>query len=95
VPLKDNLKNSDDVTMSTCGTLTDVATTPEFPSTAYFSRAELAALLHVSPQTLKRWYSGDGRFPRPLKIGRRLLFDRAEVLAHLEQLRAADATLAD
>jgi predicted DNA-binding transcriptional regulator AlpA len=78
--------------MSICELLPDIVTTPATPPPTYFSLAELSTLLHVSGQTIRRWYGGDGRFPKPLKIGRRLLFDAAEVRTYLEQLRTTGAT---
>jgi predicted DNA-binding transcriptional regulator AlpA len=47
-------------------------------------------LLHVSPQTIRRWTYGPStrtRFPRPVRVGRRLLFDHFEVQAFLERLK--------
>jgi excisionase family DNA binding protein len=55
----------------------------------YLTASELAALLHVSGETLRRWRA-DPRygFPAPVRIGRRLLFKATEVEAYLERHRS-------
>jgi predicted DNA-binding transcriptional regulator AlpA len=63
---------------------------PETVAPSFIEHAELAELLHISPQTLRRWRHQQGSiFPAALKIGRRLLFDTREVKAFIERLAAA------
>jgi excisionase family DNA binding protein len=52
----------------------------------YLTAAEAGALLRVSNETLRRWRA-DPRvnFPRPVQVGRRLLFRADEVAAFLER----------
>jgi predicted DNA-binding transcriptional regulator AlpA len=65
--------------------------TPDIPATSgttFLDLAEIAALLHVTPQTLRRWRTQQASsFPSQVRIGRRLLFDAAEVQAFLARLR--------
>lgn len=44
----------------------------------YYTREELAALLHVSQPTLLD-YRKKGKIPEPVRIGDRVLFDKAQV----------------
>lgn len=44
----------------------------------YYTREELAALLHVSQPTIYE-YRKRGKLPEPVKIGDRVLFDKAKV----------------
>src|SRR5262249_13131352 len=61
---------------------------PAAPGTSFLELSQLADLLHVSAQTLRRLRAQRGTaFPEPIKIGRRLLFDLAEVKAFLARLR--------
>jgi excisionase family DNA binding protein len=48
---------------------------------------DLARLCRVTGQTIERWIREDGRLPRPVRVGRRWLFDAEEVKAHLRRLR--------
>jgi excisionase family DNA binding protein len=46
---------------------------------AYYTTREVAHLFRVSPQTVTRWVT-EGRFPPPLRVGRRrLLWDTESV----------------
>jgi predicted DNA-binding transcriptional regulator AlpA len=45
---------------------------------ALLTRDEVAAFFHVSPQTLMIWVS-KGRFPPPIRIGHRALWNPATV----------------
>jgi excisionase family DNA binding protein len=47
---------------------------------------ETAALFHVGTATISRWLKV-GRLPRPVRVGRRWLFDAEAITAHIEQLR--------
>lgn len=50
--------------------------------------AEAAALLRVAPETLRYWrWRGEG--PRSFRAGRRVLYERADVVAWLEAKKAA------
>jgi excisionase family DNA binding protein len=53
---------------------------------AYMTIAEVARLLRVSVPTV-RWLRHEGRFAPAIKIGRRLVWDEAEVLAWIESNR--------
>jgi predicted DNA-binding transcriptional regulator AlpA len=81
--------------MNACETINGVSPA----TTAYLTHEEVAGLCRVSPQTLRRWRYGAATrdtFPRPLRIGRRLLFDAAEVRGFLERLRGGSgATVFD
>jgi excisionase family DNA binding protein len=62
-------------------------TTAAAPS-RLLSVEELSALLQVPIQTIYHWrYRGDG--PRPMRIGRHLRFDPADVARWLETKKAA------
>jgi excisionase family DNA binding protein len=41
----------------------------------FLTREEVAKLLRVDPQTVSRW-TKEGRLPRPLRLGRQLLWRR-------------------
>lgn len=50
--------------------------------TAYMTTEELAELLRTSPETCRYWrHNGTG--PKSFKVGRRVLYDRADVQAWL------------
>ncbi len=49
----------------------------------YLTTSELATLLRTSPATVRFWRSVS-RGPRSLKIGRRVLYDEADVVAWLD-----------
>jgi predicted DNA-binding transcriptional regulator AlpA len=58
---------------------------PEFINTV-----ELAAMLRHSPETIRYWrWKGTG--PKAIKVGRLVLYDRADVLAWIESERAKQA----
>ena len=48
------------------------------------SVSEAADRLKISASTL-RWLRQEGRFPRAIKVGRRLFWDEADLTAWLEQ----------
>jgi excisionase family DNA binding protein len=50
---------------------------------AYMTIEEVARLLQVSVPTV-RWLRQEGRFAPAIKIGRRLVWEEAEVLAWIE-----------
>lgn len=51
---------------------------------------EVAALVRADPDTVRRWASvHDPRLPVPIKLGRRLLFERDAVLARLQPQKVA------
>jgi predicted DNA-binding transcriptional regulator AlpA len=54
----------------------------------YLDSEQCAQLFHVSPATIRSW-SQSGRLPRPVKIGRRLLFRAEEVWNRLRDAYAA------
>jgi excisionase family DNA binding protein len=54
--------------------------------TEYLTRAEVAALLGVSPNTVARW-ARNGRIPCQMTLGGHRRFDRAVILELLRQLR--------
>lgn len=63
---------------------------PRLPSTPYLTLYEVAAILHISPHTLRHWRMA-GKGPIPIKLeGRMLRFDRAEVERWLEEQRVHD-----
>jgi excisionase family DNA binding protein len=47
---------------------------------------EVADALHVSAETVRHWRK-NGRGPRSLKIGRRVMFTREDVEAFIDQAR--------
>ena len=50
--------------------------------------AEAAALLRVAPETLRYWrWRGEG--PRSFRVGRRVLYERADIAAWLDAQKAA------
>ena len=49
----------------------------------YLTREETAAMLHVTFQTLYNW--AKGKYLVPCKVGKRVLYKRAEVLAVIEK----------
>lgn len=55
------------------------ATALEIPLTA----EEVRTLFRISPRTFWVWQK-NGKLPKPVRVGRRLLFNRREVLALLE-----------
>jgi excisionase family DNA binding protein len=62
----------------------------------YLTVEEIARLLRVSPATARAWnrrLPADGR-PRPIKVGARLLWDRAEVEAWLKTRHAGSRQVA-
>lgn len=61
------------------------------PQTDYFTTQETSELLRRSPETLRYWRArGDG--PHWFKIGRRVLYARADVEAFIADARAASRT---
>ena len=55
---------------------------------AFLTTEEVAHLCRCSAATVLRWRHRRGStFPRPVKVGRRLLFNAAEVNAYLEGRR--------
>lgn len=50
---------------------------------------EVAELLR-RPESTLRWWRHVGHGPRSFKIGRRVVYDRADVEAFLQQCRAAE-----
>ena len=50
--------------------------------------AEVAEWLSVAPISVMRW-SKEGRFPKPIRIGRAVRFVKSDVEAWLENERAA------
>ncbi len=52
----------------------------------YLTLEETAGLCRVRPGTVSAWVRS-GSFPQPIRIGRRLLFEAAEVRAYLKRLR--------
>jgi DNA-binding transcriptional MerR regulator len=56
----------------------------------YLTTEEVAALLRTSPQSVRYWHhSGTG--PKSFKIGRRRLYDRADVYIFIAKARAAES----
>ncbi|MGH3934866.1 MAG: helix-turn-helix transcriptional regulator [Pseudonocardiaceae bacterium] len=53
--------------------------------------AEFAELAHTSPETIRYWRH-IGRGPASFKLGRRVLYDRSEVLAWIRDTRNAART---
>jgi predicted DNA-binding transcriptional regulator AlpA len=47
-------------------------------TTELLTRNAVAAMLHVSPQTLMIWVT-EGKFPSPIRIGRRALWPQTTV----------------
>lgn len=54
--------------------------------TEYLTRAEVAALLGVSPNTVARW-ARNGRIPCQMTLGGHRRFDRSMILELLAKLR--------
>lgn len=54
----------------------------------FITTAELAAYLRMPPETVRYWRH-IGKGPRSFKIGRRVLYDRAEVEQWIADQRAA------
>jgi excisionase family DNA binding protein len=50
----------------------------------YMTTAEVAELVHAPVETVRYWVYV-GRAPKSIKLGRRRLFRRADVLAWIEQ----------
>jgi excisionase family DNA binding protein len=59
-------------------------TRPELPH--YMTRAQVAALLGVSPNTVARW-ARDGRIQCQMTLGGHRRFEREGILSLLEKLR--------
>jgi excisionase family DNA binding protein len=58
---------------------------------AYMTIEEVARLLRVSIPTV-RWLRQEGRFAPAIKIGRRLVWDEADVLAWIESNHESSGT---
>lgn len=54
----------------------------------YLTTAELAELLRTSPETTRYWRH-IGKGPRSFKVGRRVLYDIADVEAWIAEHRAS------
>jgi len=55
--------------------------------------AEVSGMFHVTPETLSSWVHR-GRFVKPIRVGRRMLFDRDTVVRWLKtQAEVAGAEL--
>lgn len=52
----------------------------------YMTTAEVAAMLRTSPETVRYWRH-IGKGPRGFKVGRKVLYETADVKAWLEQIR--------
>ena len=59
----------------------------------YLTINEVAAMLRVSVPTL-RWLRQEGRFAPAIRVGRRLLWDRAEVEAWMDSNRETSGRVA-
>lgn len=59
----------------------------------YMSTEEFAALVHTSPATIRYWRHV-GKGPKAFRLGRRALYDRAEVLAWIEAEKTRQAATA-
>lgn len=55
---------------------------------AFICDKDVARLISGGRSTVWAW-AKDGRLPRPIRIGRRTLWDRAEVIDHLRGFRKA------
>jgi excisionase family DNA binding protein len=53
----------------------------------YLTQDEVARRLEVTGQTVRRWRA-EGRLPKPIQIGRKLLFRAGDIDAHLARLHA-------
>lgn len=60
-----------------------IATIKERDEPEYYTREELAEVLHVSLVTLGRWRE-NGLLPEPVKMDGRVLFDKAKVRDMIE-----------
>ena len=60
-----------------------IATIKERDEPKYYTREELAEVLHVSLVTLGRWRD-NGLLPEPVKIDGRVLYDKAKVRDAIE-----------
>jgi predicted DNA-binding transcriptional regulator AlpA len=49
----------------------------------FLTRAELAHRLRVSVQTLSRWLKDGNKLPPPLRVGHRMLWERAAIESFL------------
>ena len=54
--------------------------------TPHLGAAEIASLLGVSDRTLARWVAA-GRFPRPVRYGRRRIWEQDTVTAWIADAR--------
>lgn len=60
-------------------------------ATQYLTTTEVAELCRTSPDTVRYWrHTGKG--PRSFKVGRRVLYQRADVDQWLAQLRDEEST---
>jgi excisionase family DNA binding protein len=59
----------------------------------YLTIDEVSVMLRVSVPTL-RWLRQEGRFAPAIRVGRRLLWDRAEVEAWMESNRETSGRVA-
>jgi excisionase family DNA binding protein len=57
------------------------------PAQAWLTFREAADFLRVSSKTLQR-YVEEKRVPKPSRVGRKLLWDRAKLHAHVQGLEA-------
>ena len=56
----------------------------------YLTTAELAAIIRTPPETVRYWrHVGYG--PRSFKLGRRVLYDQADVTAWIAEQRGSQA----
>lgn len=58
----------------------------------FLTTDELAALVRTSPATC-RWWRHVGVGPRSFKVGRRVLYDRNDVEAWIQEARASEGVV--
>jgi predicted DNA-binding transcriptional regulator AlpA len=52
-----------------------------------FNMKELVEFLKVDRRTITRWIKEEPNFPKPFKIGRKLLWKRSEIEEYIEKCR--------
>jgi excisionase family DNA binding protein len=57
----------------------------------YMTTEELAQVLRTSPETIRYWRHLGNKGPRSFRVGRRVLYDRKDVLVWLEAAKAGDS----
>jgi excisionase family DNA binding protein len=64
-----------------------IETYKEAPVTELVTMAEVLGRYRISRETLRRWIA-EGRIPKPVKLGRRVLFRSVDLLRREDEIAA-------